>query len=137
MRVLRLTPAFFLFTLLMIPMLSSQQAYAEWLCCSAGECHWWCKCPGYDFQCSWYPKPKQAVGMVETKRESVVTVIGSINSGSAKRLTKVMRGSQCFQNRTAFSLLGNALSSLKFEPIPFDEKVLQKQTVALLMSTDK
>jgi hypothetical protein len=42
----------------------------------------------------------------------------------AERVMDLVNGAQCFRDRVALSLLGNARDGLKFKPVRFDEKNL-------------
>jgi|SRR5215469_4360186 len=131
MRILRLSPAFFLFTLLMSPVPVPEQAYADTLtCCRYGECHWYCMCPGSSPDCPWYPPSSQIAGGVsEIKSVQEAVRVVTTNLEGMETLMG-MRVSKCLRDKMTLNLLGNALNSLKFEPVRFDEKILQ--TVAFI-----
>lgn len=113
MRALKLSPALFLFTLLMSPALLSNTVYADTVTCCKGSCiPLLCKCSGSDPDCPWQPESKNnGISEIKTVLEAFPVI--------KENFLNVARVSQCFRDRVHFNLLGNALRDLKFKTYSF------------------
>jgi hypothetical protein len=120
MRVLRISPAFFLFTLLMNPIAMADEASADTItCCNpSSECHWYCRCPGSSLDCPWQPPDQHSTDMSKLKSGHEAPSVDAENTEGAEGLI-VVRASKCLRDKMAQYLLGNVRSSLKFEVIRF------------------
>jgi hypothetical protein len=129
MRLVRIVPALLLFFMLGSQILSPRQAEA-W-CCPCGSCMWWmgCTCPGY-FDSSaggWCgscrsqnPDGLKVSGASMDERVPDLVALTVTNADITPGIVGLMQGRQCFRNKMALGVLGNAGEGLRFEPIRFN-----------------
>jgi len=121
MRVLRISPAFFLFTLLMNPIAMADEASADTVtCCNpSNECHWWCRCPGSSLACPWEPPSHQSSADISKLQSSNEAPAVDVKNPEGPEALMVVRASKCLRDKMTQYLLGNVRSSLKFEVFRF------------------
>jgi hypothetical protein len=144
MRIVGLVPAFFLCLLLgngvvLVP----GQAYA-WSCCTGGCYAWMCTCRG-TYPCVYAPDDSSTVQSTpESTDGSSRTAVASNSLTYLDTRPDLGEGQlelsspgKCVRDKLALGLLGNARDGLKLQPVRFEEKNLQEQTLAFQLVVDQ
>lgn len=105
-------------------MLLPGQAYA-W-CCGLCQCSTGCTCyPDDPIGCP-MAGPCRSIDASQGKPVTTTVTIPEVN----ERLMDLARGGTCARNKFTGSLLRSAGDLLKFEPVSFDEKIIESYTVS-------